>query len=301
VLVPAFNQTLAPFVWSLTRLTRTPIVLDYMVGLTDVIEDRATVSGVKARLFRAIDRFNARRLVTLTDTAAHREAFGRLLDGTFPDMHVVPVGVKPEWLLVPPPPVDETPLIAQYIGTYIPFHGVDVILRAAHLLRGDPRVRFELIGSGQMYDRSVRLAESLALTNVNFLAGFLPFSRLAPLAARSAISLGVFGNVAKTGYVVPNKVFDGLAMGRAIVTAESSALREFFTPGEHLLTVPPGDSAALASTLQTLLDAPEHIRALGEAGRERIRAAFLPEHIGAQARRAIESLGSEPGRAPSTT
>jgi hypothetical protein len=39
-----------------------------------------------------------------------------------------------------------------------------------------------------------------------------------------------------------------------------------------------------------LLDSPERIQALGEAGQRRIRAAFLPEHIGMQVRQIIVSL-----------
>jgi glycosyltransferase involved in cell wall biosynthesis len=288
VLIPAFNQTLAPFVWALSRFTRTPVILDYMVGLTDVNEDRQTVSGVRAWLFRQIDRFNTRRLVTLTDTAAHRETFRRLLGGSVKNMHVVPVGVKPEWLTVPPPPAETSPLVAQFIGTYIPFQGVDVILQAAQLLRDDPRLRFELIGGGQTYEQSVRLAQSLALPNVDFIMGFFTFSQLLPHLMQSTISLGVFGSAQKTRYVVPNKVYDGLAMGRAVITAESPALREFFAPGEHLITVPAGDAEALASALRALADQPERIRVLGEGGRERVRAAFLPEHIGTQVRQIIE-------------
>lgn len=290
ILIPAFNQTLAPFIWALTRLTRTPVLLDYLVGITDIIEDRATVTPFRAWMFRQLDQFNTRRLVTMTDTAAHRDAFSRLLSGSFKNMHIVPTGVKPEWLTVSPPPVGTTPLVAQFIGAYIPFQGVDVILRAAHLLRDDPRVCFQLIGSGQTYSEARQLTSSLELSNVNFVTGFMPLSQLLPYAAQSTINLGVFGNVEKTRYVVPNKVYDGLAMGRGVITAESPAISEFFTPGEHLLTVLPGDPIALASAIHALLDAPERIRALGEAGQMRVREAFLPEHIGEQVRQIIEAL-----------
>lgn len=289
ILIPAFNQTLAPFVWALTRLTRTPVLLDYLVGITDVIEDRGNVPTLKAWLFRQLDRFNTRCLPTMTDAAAHREAFQRLLGGRFKNMSIVPAGVKPAWLTVPPPPLNTTPLLVQFIGAYIPFQGVDVILRAAHLLHEDPRIRFQLIGGGQTYDQSRQLAASLDLTNVNFVTGFIPLPQLLPYAAQSTINLGVFGSVEKTRYVVPNKVYDGLAMGRAVITAESPAISEFFTPGEHLVTVPPGNPDALASAICALLDAPAQIHALSEAGKARVREAFLPEHIGIQIRQIIES------------
>jgi glycosyltransferase involved in cell wall biosynthesis len=289
ILIPAFNYTLAPFVWALTRLTRTPVLLDYLVGITDVIEDRGTVPPFKAWMFRQLDRFNTRRLVTMTDATAHRDAFHRLLGGHFKNMHVVPTGVKPDWLTVPPPPIEPMPLLAQFIGTYIPFQGVDVILRSAYMLRDDTRVCFQLVGGGQTYAEARQLASELALTNVNFVTGFMPLSQLLPYAARSTINLGVFRKAEKTRYVVPNKVYDGLAMGRVVITAESPAISEFFTPDQHLVTVPPGDPAALANAIRALLDEPERIRTLGKAGQVRIREAFLPEQIGAQVRQIIES------------
>jgi len=157
---------------------------------------------------------------------------------------------------------------------------VAVILEAAALLRDDPSIRFELIGRGQTYAQSIELARVLNLANVTFLNEFYSLPQLLPRLARSTILLGVFGATDKTDYVVPNKVYDGLAFGRPVITAEAAALREFFTPGEHLITVPPGDAAALAAAIRALASDPDRIQTLGAAGVRRIREAFLPAHIG---------------------
>ncbi len=278
LLIPAFNQTLAPFVWLLSRVTATRVLLDYMVGLSDVNADRGTESGLKQILFRLVDQFNITVINSFTDTAAHRDWFRRHLGVRVGRMRVVPVGVKPAWLDAPPPPTIQ-PVTAAFIGSYIPFQGVEVILQAAQRLRDESRIRFLLIGSGQTYPQARQLADSLDLHNVDFRAGFFPLPQLMPLVADCAILLGVFGAAEKTAYVIPNKVFDGVASGRAVITAESPALSECFTPGEHLLTVPPGDAQALADALTALLDHPERIAALGAAGQQRIRDAFLPDQV----------------------
>src|SRR5689334_18360919 len=73
VIIPAFNQLLGPAAWLLGKLTRKPILIDYMVGLTDSnVEDRGQTSGIKARVYHLIDRFNTRFMTSVTDTAAHR-------------------------------------------------------------------------------------------------------------------------------------------------------------------------------------------------------------------------------------
>jgi glycosyltransferase involved in cell wall biosynthesis len=270
---------LAPFVWLLARLYGKPVLLDYMIGLADMQEDRGQIGGTKAMFFRQIDRLNLSRMTSITDTQAHVAAFARLLGRSFPRLHVVPVGVRDTLAELPPAPSEGT-ILVQFVGSYIPFHGVDVILRAAQHLQDDPRITFELIGDGQTYTQSVKLAEQLGLSNVTFTKGFFRPPQLFDLLAKGTILLGVFGNAEKTRYVVPNKVFDAMMFGRPLITAESPALNECFTPGKHLVTVPPGDSQALAEAIKRLAENPDKRDQLRAAGRMRVEKAFLPEHIG---------------------
>ena len=281
VLIPAFNQTLAPLIWLAGQIRRVPVLLDYMVGLSDVNEDRQTVTGFRAQLYRQIDRFNLRAIPAVTDTRQHIQAFERLLGTSLPRLRVLPVGVQPEWLDAPPPPA-QLALTALFIGTFIPFQGVDVILEAAARLRDDPRIRFELVGSGQTFAQAETFVRSQELTNVTLVRGFFPIAELTQRAASAAVILGVFGAVEKTQYVVPNKIFDGMAMGRAVITADSAAVRELFTPGEQYLPVAPGDPAALAAALVTAASDLPRLIAIGTAARQRLQAEFLPQSIGRQ-------------------
>lgn len=290
VLIPAFNQTLAPLIWLAGQICRVPVWLDYMIGLSDVNEDRQTITGFRAQLYRQVDRFNLRALPAITDTQPHIQAFERLLNTRLPHQRVLPVGVQPEWLDTPPPP-DQLPLIALFIGTFIPFQGVDVILTAAAQLRDDPRIRFELVGQGQTFKQAENFVRDHGLTNVTLVHGFFPMAELKQRAAAAAVILGVFGAVAKTQYVVPNKIFDGMAMGRAVITAESAAMRDLFTPGEHYLPVAPGDPAALAAALTAAADDLPQMQTIGQAAAERIRTEFLPESIG---RQLLDIIGAAP-------
>jgi len=281
LIIPAFNQLLAPFVWGLSQFYRQPIVLDYLIGLVDAAEDRGKISGGKKQIFRLVDQFNTKYMLTLTDTNAHREAFQKLLGKPLHRMRVLPVGVRDLPLL--PPASGE--VIVQYAGTYIPFHGVEVILRAAKML---PEIRFEFIGKGQTYPAAIKRVAELKLKNAHFVTGYFPKEELMEMQARSTIMLGVFADAPKTRYVVPTKIYEALALGRPLITAESPALREFFTPGEHLISVPPADPSALADAILDLANSPLRQEELRLAGRSRIEGEFLPEHIGAHLKAIIE-------------
>jgi glycosyltransferase involved in cell wall biosynthesis len=286
--VPPSNQVLAPVIWLLARLLGKPVLLDYLTGLTDVFEDRGQPPLLKRWLSRQIDRFNIARCDTITDTAAHRDAFERLLGSAPRRMRVLPVGAREG---LPTLPLPETPpLIVQWVGTYIPFQGVDIILRAAERLRAREDIVIELIGDGQTYAASEALAKTLELANVRFVRGSFTLDDLEPMIARSAIWLGVFGAAAKTDYVIPNKVLDSLAWRRPLITAESRALREFLTPGEHCIAVPPGDPAALAEAIVMLADQPGQRALLAERGHRHVVESLSGREQDARLRHIIEEL-----------
>lgn len=294
ILIPAFNQVIAPLIWLMCLLHGKPVLLDYMIGLTDVEEDRQWLKSYKTRIFRWIDRFNLSTLTCITDTAAHCRAFTRLLGGQYSKLRVLPVGAR-DMLPLLPAPRNKDHIVVQFVGTFIPFHGVDIILEAANLLRDEEHILFEFIGQGQTYKESKALAKKLELSNVRFIKGYFDAPELLDLMAYSTILLGVFGVAEKTNYVVPNKIYEGLLLGRPLITAEAPALQEFFTPGEHFLTVPPGDAQALANAIRQLAASEEERERLRMAGLARIHEQFLPQHIGRKLKNLLDELVGNQG------
>ncbi len=295
IIVAAFNALLAPFIQILGRTYSKPIWLDYMVGLTDAQEDRQQASGFKSLIYRRVDIFNTQRTKTFTDTQAHRQAFERLLRRDMNNMSILPVGVRDSMVQSQgfKHRSNNLQTTVQFVGTYIPFHGTDIIVKAAYLLRNEPRISFEMIGKGQTYRQTVALAQELEVQNIRFVPGFFDSSTLLPMLTRSGIFLGVFGDTEKTRYVVPNKVYEGMALGVPVITAESPALMEYFTPGEHLVAVPPGNPQALAAAIERIATSPEEAAQIGKSAAARIRKAFTPEHIGGQLKSIIEESMSD--------
>ena len=110
-------------------------------------------------------------------------------------------------------------------GKWSPMHGADVVLAAAETLRTEP-FRFVLIGEGQLSAELRGAIAARGLTNVEWL-GALPAAELRAHTLAADVCLGVFGRSDKAGRVVPNKVFDGLACGRPVVTADTDGAREW--------------------------------------------------------------------------
>ena len=284
---------LVPFGRLLAAFRAAPLVFDPLVSLWDTFAgDRGLVDagGWKAAAVRAVDRvaFSLPRLV-LADTWAHASFFQEELDVSRRRSAVVPVGALPEPRatgaareLGP----GETLTVLQY-GKWSPMHGADVVLEAAELLRDEP-VRFVLVGEGQVSEELRAGIARRGLANVEW-PGRASAAALRERVLAADVCLGVFGGSAKAARVVPNKVYDALACGRPVVTADTAGARELLRDGSDALLVRAGDAAALAKAVRRLLDAGLR-RRLGEAGLALYRRRLTPAAVAGELLAALEHL-----------
>lgn len=259
----------------LARLWRRPVIFNTLVTLTDtLVEDRGLVrpGTLPAWLLGAIDRL-ALRLAdrVLVDTPENGAYLIERLGADPKRIVQLDVGAD-DRLFTPRKAVQErptAPLQVLFFGKYTPLHGVETILRAAALLRDEP-VHFTLIGTGQLAREMRALAAELRLPAVTFVE-WVPYESLPEEIARADVVLGIFGDTEKAARVVPNKVFQAMAMGAAIVTLDSPAIRRVLRDEESALLVPADDPEALASAIRRLVDPALRAR-LGAAARDRFVA-----------------------------
>jgi glycosyltransferase involved in cell wall biosynthesis len=284
---------LVPFGRALAALRHARLVFDPLVSLWDTFAgDRALVAagGWEASVVRSVDRaaFTLPDLV-LADTREHAAYYQAEFGLPRARVAVVPVGARPE-----PGATGEATARAsgeaitvfQY-GKWSPMHGAETVLAAADLLREEP-IRFVLAGEGQL---SAALLEDIArrgLVDVEWL-GALPMSELRARTLAADVCLGVFGASDKAARVVPNKVYDALACGRPVVTADTPGIREALHDGEDAFLVPAGASADLAAALARLLAEDERAR-LGAAALATYRRAFTPEAVAVAFIEGLESV-----------
>jgi glycosyltransferase involved in cell wall biosynthesis len=129
---------------------------------------------------------------------------------------------------------------------------VPTIVEAARQAQDKP-IDWVLIGSGQEEERVRRMLKSQSSLRVTWIP-WVPYDHLIDELAKADVCLGIFGDSAKAGRVIPNKVFQILSTGRPLVTRDSPAIRELIpndhTPGVEL--VPPADPEALVAAVERL-------------------------------------------------
>ena len=105
------------------------------------------------------------------------------------------------------------------------------------------------------------------------LRDWIPYQELPARIRAADVVLGIFGSSIKARMVVPNKVYQAAQVGRAIVTADTPAIREVFRPGESIWTIDP-EPSALAGALRRLARETDLRERLGrEARADVLRAA----------------------------
>ncbi len=256
----------------LGRLTGRPVIFNPLVTLTDtVVEDRTLVSrdSMIARLIWLVDWLTMRIATqVITDTEANAE----YLTGTFNlsrnRISVLHVGAdEAVFRDVYRVRSDRATIDVLFYGKMVPLHGIETILTAIQQLHASApqRFRFEIIGSGQHTDHVLEFVESSPECQITY-RSWVAYRRLAQRVANADVVLGIFGAGAKAARVIPNKVFQAMAVGAPIITRDSPAIREVLDEQSALL-IPPGDSDALCSALQRLED-PEYREQLGRGARE---------------------------------
>ncbi|MBV9598720.1 MAG: glycosyltransferase [Chloroflexi bacterium] len=91
-------------------------------------------------------------------------------------------------------------------------------------------------------------------------------------------------------------LLESMAAGRPVVASRVATIPEVVLDGETGLLVPAGDPVALAEALAQLAHAPETARALGEAGRQRVRQRFSIEKMVGDTELLYRELLEEPHR-----
>ncbi|MBN1540994.1 glycosyltransferase, partial [candidate division KSB1 bacterium] len=192
LLVGFYGQVILPI---LKVLTGKPIVFDMYIATYDtMVNDRgkARPGSYKSRLYHFSDRLSCSLSKAIVlETWDHIQDFAGKFAVPEEKFHRIFLAVD-ESFLYPRPQIKTTSrFLVHFHGEYAPFHGVDTILKAAHILRDDP-IDFQIVGRGITYAQCRRLAAELDLPHVRFVDP-VPYEKLADLIAQADVALGIFG------------------------------------------------------------------------------------------------------------
>lgn len=212
-------------------------------------------------------------------------------------------------------------VVVTFIGTFGQWHGVEVFASSIAQLVEDRsdwlerhRVRFLIVGDGLKRSEVDSILGRPAYGRYFHMPGLIPQDQAAlHLAASDILVSPHVRNPDGTRFFgSPTKLFEYMAMGRAIVASDLDQIGEVFRgcpragqlagaaeiSGDHAaILVEPGDAAELAAAIELLVEHPEWRRRLGERARQTALARYTWDHhvgaiLAALRRRAERPAGS---------
>jgi glycosyltransferase involved in cell wall biosynthesis len=208
------------------------------------------------------------------------------------ERHFVERGVRPERIRVVPNGADvgrfhpaasdpevrkrlgEASVVVGFVGSFARFHGIDQLQRAIDFLCGARTdVRFLLVGSGELSEdlKAHCLREGLD-GRVHF-AGHVPPEQVPGLMASADILLAPY-EAQEFFYLSPIKIFEYMAVGRAVLAAGVGQIGEIIEDGVTGLLYDPADLRSLTDSLIRLVEDPALRRRLGESARKAVEERY---------------------------
>lgn len=162
--------------------------------------------------------------------------------------------------------------LATYVGTLGMAHGLQSVIAAADMTRGEP-IHYLLVGEGAEKAALEREVERLGLSNVTFLGG-QPRGRIPPILAASDVVIVHLRDDPLFSTVIPSKIFEAMAVAKPIVLAVKGESAEIVAGAKAGLVTRPEAPGEMAEAIRRLRSDPELARELGDNGRAAAEGEF---------------------------
>ncbi|MBW3534270.1 MAG: glycosyltransferase family 4 protein [Gemmatimonadetes bacterium] len=160
-----------------------------------------------------------------------------------------------------------------FVGSFQPWHRVDLLVDAVAMLAGSRPVHLLLVGDGATRAAALERARTLGIESRMSAPGAVPSQDLPALLGSCHVGVLAGTNT----YGQPMKLLEYAAAGLATVAPDLAPVRELMRDQVTGLLFPPGDLEALTATMARLADDTGLRRRLGAAAREGTRHASWRE------------------------
>lgn len=282
IVIGFFGQFIVP---PIAKLTDKYIIFDFFVSTWDtLVNDRGKVSknSFLSKVAKKLDQKSCQASdLILVDTQANLSFYNSQLNIPKDKMKVLFVGCNEDMFY--PQVVQEDKGLVLYYSSYMPLHGVDIVVKAAKLLENQKDLHFLIIGEGQEYQNIQNLAKNLEVKNINFVPT-VPLTELPHQIAKASICLGGhFGASDKAKRVIAGKTFQLLAMAKPTIVGDNNANRELLTHGRDAWLCTMNDPEALAGAILHLHKHAELKEEIAQKGyicfKEKASTEILSKHL----------------------
>jgi glycosyltransferase involved in cell wall biosynthesis len=273
-------------------ISKKPVVMDAFYPMFDaVVNDRAEIpwfhpKAIKLFFFDWLSAIVADYMIV--DTLEHKKYWQRFPFVKQSKIHPIYIGFNDK-IFFPIESAAQKKFIVSFHGTFIPLQGIPKIIEAARILKDDHDIQFVIIGNGQENEKVIKLIQKYDLKNIEKIER-IDQSLINAHINKADVILGIFGDTPKAARVIPNKLYEGMAVRKAVITMDTPAIREVFSKDE--LMIVPGNPEAIAAAIVKLKNHDILRKQLAENGYKRVKDEFSQKPLGKKLREFLESIQS---------
>lgn len=259
--------------WPVRWMTRgAPLVFDAFISPSAVLREENKAGPVGRLLAPLVHRIERRTLqradLVLTDTRLQAEYFIQRFALPVAKVHALPVGaIEVDGICAQDAAAASEVFSVLFYGSFLPLHGVAVIVAAAARLADLP-IRFDFVGGDTRQANQLR--RRCAQSNLTRYTHrrWVPFEQLLQTEIpRASLCLGgPFGGTPQARRVVTGKTSQCLALGKATVIGRIN--EDYgFADRVNCLLVEQADAEALAAAIRWAYENRTQLPAIGARGR----------------------------------
>ncbi|HEY6660878.1 MAG TPA: glycosyltransferase family 4 protein, partial [Pyrinomonadaceae bacterium] len=164
--------------------------------------------------------------------------------------------------------IEDNEVVAGFVGTFGPWHGVEKLAEAIKSIPASVPVRFLFVGSGSLHAEVEKQLETEG-SRVIF-TGSVGHDRVPALLDACDILAAPHVPLADGSefFGSPTKIFEYMAMGKAIVASRLGQIGEVLADQQTALLVEPGNAGELAAAIMRLVESDGLRAQLGVKARE---------------------------------
>lgn len=156
--------------------------------------------------------------------------------------------------------IDDDAVVIVFLGSFQPFHRVDLLLEAAAKLETDQKIHLFLVGGDKRVPEYQTMADKLGLSDQTTFTGRIPYEDVA-----SYIAAGDIAIMPATGsYTNPMKLYEYMALGKAVLAPSQPNVVEIATHDENAYLFEAENVDSMTAALKTVIEDEGLRKKLGE-------------------------------------
>jgi len=261
-------------------LSRKPVILDLHVSYYDsIILQRLKHSkfSVYSVFYYLLD-FIACHLAdaVLMDSNAHSDYIARTFKLNRKKVITVYTGFDFAKYNIKAEAKNNNEFLISYHGHIQKINGFELVIEAVKELSD---VKVKVVGLGPEIGRMMELVKEAGLEDRIFFLGAKPFDELLSIISQADLSLGFFRKNDKVDRVIPNKVYESIAVGLPIITTYSSACAEIFTDKEHIIYCDANNVPDLVEKIRWAIDNKAQLEKMSTQAYSRLQEISSPDYL----------------------